>query len=101
MTRNVQRCSACSLQGHNRACCPHVFTCKPPPRLHPHYTETHALREAVWEQLSFRFPKTPMELFSEIRDDWGAVEERRLWRALQWNLQRRRIEKKLAHREMP
>ena len=95
MPRDIQHCSACRAREHTRPNCPIVYTCKPPPRVSAQLSETYALREAVWEQLSFRFPVPAMTLFERIVDDWGDIGERRLWRALKWNLQRKRIERRI------
>lgn len=94
MRTTKYRCSACDLDGHNRTTCPRVYTCKPLPRPHAWRTETQSLRQAVWEQLSLRLPKAPSQIFAEIRDDWGQVEERRLWNALRWHKDRRTVERR-------
>lgn len=96
----IQHCTACDDTGHKRTNCPRVFTCRRPPVINERWSETYALRDAVWEQLSFRFPKTPQEVFAAIQDDWGAVDVRRLWRALQWNVLARRIQRTKAFREV-
>lgn len=86
-----QRCSACLEPGHNRLLCPRVYSCKAPAKALRRHSETHAIRDAVWEQLSFRFPIPAKQLFDRVESDWGEIGERRLWRALLWNQQRRRV----------
>lgn len=50
--------------------------------------ETWALRDALRDALSPRVPKTAPQLFSLVERDWGHVDERRLWRYLNWLMQR-------------
>ena len=96
----MQHCTACDDTGHKRSNCPRVFTCKPPPPVSDRWSETYALRDAVLERMSSRIAKTPQEIFAEVRDDWGDVEVRRLWRALQWNVLQRRARKTKAYRDI-
>lgn len=86
----IQRCSACATAGHNRLACPRLYTCKQP-KAQSCQSETHALREAVWEQLSFRFPIPARQVFARVESEWGEIGERRLWRALLWNQQHGKV----------
>lgn len=51
-------------------------------------TETWALRDALRDALSPRVPRTAPDLFRRVVNDWGHVDERRLWNYLSWLLQR-------------
>lgn len=77
------RCSACDALNHTRSTCPRVYTVRQR-RTARQWTETIALREAIWQQLSFRFPRAPHELYQAISDDWGEIKRRRFQRALSW-----------------
>lgn len=77
------RCSTCDQSGHNRLNCPLVYTVKRRVT-QSKWSETVALREAIWEQLSFLFPKPTCDLYREVTDEWGDIGRRRFQRALSW-----------------
>ncbi len=91
MPRHIQHCSVCQSSEHTRPRCPLVYTCHRARATAERYLETAALRDAVWQQLSLRYPLMPHQLFERLRADWGSLGERRLWRALRWNAQRERV----------
>lgn len=45
--------------------------------------ETKALRESMLGYVTTR-PRSAERIFSLLRDEWGDVNERRLWRTLRW-----------------
>lgn len=49
---------------------------------HDSTAETLAIREALLASTG-RYPKSAAQLFELVRDEWGTLTERRLWRALQ------------------
>jgi hypothetical protein len=100
VSRQNQQCSACHEPDHKRTTCPRLYTCKAPPQELARWSETHALRQAVWEQLSLRFPVPAVTLFERVTQEWGDVGERRLWRALEWNRIRRRVAKRVIETDM-
>ena len=78
------KCSACNIDGHLRPTCPRVYTCRRRTRPIRSFVETHALRESMLERLHPRRPMSPVRLFAALRDEWGSLGERRLWRVLCW-----------------
>ena len=50
--------------------------------------ETWGIRDAIRDSLSTRTPRTGPDLFDLVTDEWGHVDERRLWRALGWLVHR-------------
>lgn len=87
----ARHCSACSSSSHTRPTCPRVHGCIPPARVHPYYTETIALREDMQLCFDFRRPRPAADAFAALRDRWGEINERRLWRVLRWLEARRRV----------
>ncbi len=54
-------------------------------------SETAALRETMLEVTPSRDVVRASRLFELLRDQWGSVCERRLWRALAWLVARGRL----------
>jgi hypothetical protein len=54
-----------------------------PDRRTPYRAETDAVRASVLQQIGRR-PRRAAEIFVAVRDDYGSVGERRLWRAIEW-----------------
>ena len=77
-----QSCSACSGDGHNRNGCPLMHGPKRPYLQPVRGRETKALHEDMQLCFDFHNPKTPSEVFTALRDQWGALGERRLQRIL-------------------
>jgi hypothetical protein len=56
------------------------------------YDDTTCLRAVIVGKLG-RHPKTAVELFAEVRDDFGSCDERRLWRQLAWLVEHGQVER--------
>lgn len=50
--------------------------------------ETWLLRDALRDALSPRVPRTAPQLFERVRAEYGHVDERRMWRYIDWLLVR-------------
>lgn len=54
------------------------------------HSDTVLIREVLLGKVK-RYPRSALELFQDVLDDFGSCHERRLWRALRWLLERGRI----------
>lgn len=55
--------------------------------MNPRNTETLAMRRDLLSYVTKR-PRTAPELFNRLRGEWGNIELRRLWRMLEWLVDR-------------
>lgn len=52
------------------------------------------------QHVSTHTPRSPREIFNLVRNDWGTVSERTLWRHLALALQKKRVVRQLSDRAL-